>query len=59
MESLDWDTGKTVVLGVLDNGDTHVLNDGKCDAAGRLWAGKIRFVVGAYVPICVIKHSVI
>ena len=39
VESLDWDTGKTEVLGVLDSAETHVLNDGKCDAVGRLWAG--------------------
>lgn len=41
VETLDWDTGKTEVLGVLDNADTHVLNDGKCDAVGRLWAGTV------------------
>ena len=43
VESLDWDTGKAEVLGVLDSAETHVLNDGKCDAVGRLWAGTACF----------------
>ena len=40
LERLDWETGKTEVLAELDQEDTHVLNDGKCDVMGRLWAGK-------------------
>ena len=37
---LDWSSGTTNELAVFDQETTHVLNDGKCDAKGRLWIGK-------------------
>lgn len=37
---LDWDTKKVTVLHEVDQDKPTRFNDGKCDARGRLWAGK-------------------
>ena len=39
LEYLDWGTEQREVLAQLDHETTHVLNDGKCDTRGRMWAG--------------------
>ena len=36
---LDFDSGITKVLHEVDEGTNNRFNDGKCDPAGRLWAG--------------------
>ncbi|KAK7100080.1 regucalcin-like [Littorina saxatilis] len=38
---LDFETGKTTVIQELDPGTPNRVNDGKCDAKGRLWAGTV------------------
>ena len=35
----DWDTKQTKVLATVDEGKETRINDGKCDASGRLWFG--------------------
>ena len=38
---LDWDSGKTTVIAEVDDTNKRTrVNDGKCDASGRLWAGQ-------------------
>ncbi|XP_046546939.1 regucalcin-like [Haliotis rubra] len=36
---LDWESGTTVTLATVDERKDNRLNDAKCDASGRLWAG--------------------
>jgi len=36
---LDWDTGSLTTVATVDEGKDSRLNDAKCDASGRLWAG--------------------
>ncbi|XP_071119547.1 regucalcin-like [Haliotis cracherodii] len=36
---LDWDKQTVTSLGEVDVGSGNRINDGKCDASGRLWAG--------------------
>ena len=38
-EFLDWDTATLTHVAEVDQGTKNRLNDAKCDAAGRLWAG--------------------
>jgi len=40
VSSLDWDSAKTEVLCEVDQDKATRFNDAKCDASGRLWAGK-------------------
>ncbi|XP_045157472.2 regucalcin-like [Mercenaria mercenaria] len=35
----DWDTKKVIILHTVDEGLDTRINDGKCDASGRLWFG--------------------
>lgn len=37
----DWDTKQIRTLCTVDEGKQTRINDGKCDASGRLWFGKI------------------
>ncbi|XP_071118120.1 regucalcin-like [Haliotis cracherodii] len=39
--SVDWETKAVTKLAEVDPGTNNKLNDGKCDARGRLWAGTI------------------
>jgi len=43
----DWDTKQTKVLATVDEGKETRINDGKCDASGRLWFGKIHCQVNS------------
>jgi len=36
---LDWDTAALTTVATVDEGTNNRLNDAKCDASGRLWAG--------------------
>jgi len=36
----DWDARKLTTLATVDEGKETRINDGKCDASGRLWFGK-------------------
>ncbi|KAH3815756.1 hypothetical protein DPMN_144287 [Dreissena polymorpha] len=35
----DWDAGKLTTIATVDEGKDTRINDGKCDASGRLWFG--------------------
>jgi gluconolactonase len=37
----DWDTKELKTLATVDEGKDTRINDGKCDASGRLWFGII------------------
>lgn len=39
----DWDTKQTKVVATVDDDKETRINDGKCDASGRLWFGKFIF----------------
>ena len=39
----DWDTKEIKTLATVDEGKNTRFNDGKCDASGRLWCGKILY----------------
>ena len=41
LSTLVWDTGKIVRLSEVEHGTHNRFNDAKCDANGRLWAGKL------------------
>ena len=41
MSHFDWDTKEIKTLATVDEGKNTRFNDGKCDASGRLWCGKI------------------
>jgi len=38
---LDWDTAGVSTIAAVDHGTNNRMNDGKCDASGRLWAGSM------------------
>lgn len=40
---LDWNTATVQKLVEVEQGTKNRFNDAKCDASGRLWAGKIIF----------------
>lgn len=42
MRKLDFGTGETERLGTVEPDTLARFNDGKCDARGRLWTGKLR-----------------
>jgi len=47
---LDWDQeAKTTIVATLDQGTTNRLNDAKCDASGRLWAGEYHVPYDPYL----------
>ena len=51
---LDWETGNVSTIVEVDSGTGNRLNDGKCDAMGRLWAGENwRGIVSVCVCVCV------
>lgn len=42
VHKLNFGTGKTELLGTVEPNSLARFNDGKCDARGRLWTGKIK-----------------
>ncbi|KAL5021521.1 hypothetical protein ScPMuIL_000676 [Solemya velum] len=45
----DWDSGTVAALAEVDQGSLTRLNDAKCDASGRLWAGTMARPDGPYI----------
>lgn len=39
LQQYDWNTQKILTYAEVEKNTNNRLNDGKCDASGRLWAG--------------------